>query len=198
MRPLPVRVALAAIAGVSLLVACASGTGGGSGSASSPKAVETVAGSTAAASAATTSAGGGGAGGTAGTDPCSLATPEMVAAAFGGSSSPGVPGTARNCTFKVTGASVPNVDAFFVDVFYYGTAAEWDGIRAGFESNRGGTTDVPGIGSKAFHPNDAGPTELVILAGDTVYSVSGGFGASDEVNADVAELATAIAGTLGS
>jgi hypothetical protein len=116
----------------------------------------------------------------------------MVAAAFGGTSSEGVAGVARNCTFTVTGGSVPTVD-----VFYYGTAPEWDGIRAGFEDNREGTTDVSGIGSQAFHPNDAGPTELVILAGDTVYSVSAGFGASDEVNADVAELATAIAGTLG-
>ena len=35
------------------------------------------------------------------------------------------------------------------------------------------------------------------MAGDAVYSVSAGFGASDEVNADVAELATAIAGALG-
>jgi hypothetical protein len=131
-------------------------------------------------------------GGTAGTDPCNLATPDMVAAAFGGTSSEGVAGVARNCTFTVTGGSVPTVD-----VFYYGTAPEWDGIRAGFEDNREGTTDVSGIGSQAFHPNDAGPTELVILAGDTVYSVSAGFGASDEVNADVAELATAIAGTLG-
>ena len=193
MRPLPVRAALAAVGVASLLVACASGTGGGSGSASSPEVVATLAGSTPPAASAS-----GVGGGSAGTDPCNLATPDMVAAAFGGSSSPGVPGTARNCTFAVTGGSVPNVDVFYVDVFYYGTAAEWDGIRAGFESNRGGTTDVPGIGSKAFHPNDAGPTELVILAGDTVYSVSGGFGASDEVNADVAELATAIAGTLGS
>jgi hypothetical protein len=133
-----------------------------------------------------------GGGGTAGTDPCNLATPDMVVAAFGGTSSDGVPGVARNCTFTLTGGSVPSVD-----VFYYGTAPEWDGIRAGFEDNREGTTDVSGIGSQAFHPNDAGPTELVILAGDTVYSVSAGFGASDEVNADVAELATAIAGTLG-
>ena len=185
MRILPVRVVLAAVGVASLLVACASGAGGGSGAASSPDAVATPVGSAPAASVE------GVGGGTAG-DPCNLATPEMVATAFGGSSSAGVPGNARNCTFTVTGGSVPTVD-----VFYYGTAAEWDGIRAGFESNRGGTTDVPGIGSEAFHPNDAGPTELVIVAGDTVYSVSGGFGASDEVNADVAELATAIAGTLG-
>ena len=187
MRLLPVRVVLAAVGVAALLVACASGTGGGSGAASSPEAVATLAGSTPAA--ASVAAGGGG---TAGTDPCNLATPEMVATAFGGSSSPGAPGVARNCTFALTGGSAPTVD-----VFYYGTAAEWDGIRAGFESNREGTTDVPGIGSEAFHPNDAGPTELVIVAGDTVYSVSGGFGASDEVNADVAELATAIAATLG-
>jgi hypothetical protein len=186
MRILPVRVVLAAVGVAALLVACASGAGGGSGAASSPDAVATLAGSTPAASVA------GVGGGTAGTDPCNLATPEMVATAFGGSSSAGVPGNARNCTFTLTGGSVPTVD-----VFYYGTAAEWDGIRAGFESNREGTTDVPGIGSEAFHPKDAGPTELVIVAGDTVYSVSAGFGASDEVNADVAELATAIAGTLG-
>lgn len=187
MRILPVRVVLAAVGVAVLLVACASGAGGGSGAASSPDAVATLAGSTPAAP----SAAGGGSG-IAGTDPCNLATPEMVAAAFGGSSSAGVPGNARNCTFTLTGGSVPTVD-----VFYYGTAAEWDGIRAGFESNREGTTDVAGIGSQAFHPKDAGPTELVIVAGDTVYSVSGGFGASEEVNADVAELATAIAGTLG-
>lgn len=192
MRKLPIRVVLAAVGVASLLIACASGTGGGSGSASSPDAVATFAGSTPAAASLS-----GGGGGTAGTDPCNLATPDMVAAAFGGSSSPGAPGTARNCTFAVTGGSVPNVDVFYVDVFYYGTAEEWDGIRDGFESNRGGTTDVPGIGSGAFHPNDAGPTELVIVAGDTVYSVSAGSGASDKVNADVAELATAIAGTLG-
>jgi hypothetical protein len=191
MRILPVRVVLAAVGVASLLVACASGAGGGSGAGSSPDVVATPASSSADSAAPAASAGGGG-GGTSGTDPCNLATPEMVAAAFGGSSSAGVPGVARNCTFTVTGGSVPTVD-----VYYYGTAGEWDGIRAGFESNREGTTDVAGIGSQAFHPNDAGPTELVIVAGDTVYSVSAGFGASDEVNADVAELATAIAGTLG-
>jgi len=188
MRILPVRLVLAALGVALLLVACASGSGGGSGAASTPEAVATLAGSTPAAA----SAAGGGSGGATSTDPCNLATPEMVATAFGGTSSPGVPGNARNCTFTVTGGSVPTVD-----VYYYGTAGEWDGIRAGFESNREGTTDVAGIGSQAFHPNDAGPTELVIVAGDAVYSVSAGFKASDDVNADVAELATAIAARLG-
>lgn len=119
---------------------------------------------------------------------CDLATADMVAAAFGGTSGEGVPGIARNCAYEIDGGSTPRVD-----IYYYGTADLWDGIRGGFEDNRGGTTDVPGIGEIAFYPNDAGPTELVILAGDVVYSVSAGFNAGAEIDADVAALALAIA-----
>jgi len=195
MRILPsARTATLLVALAAIFVACgtAGGTpnaGGSSNAAGSAEGGSTPSAGGSPVAAASADAGGGG---TAGTDPCNLATPDMVAAAFGGTSSDGVPGGVRNCTFTLTGGSVPSVD-----VFYYGTAPEWDGIRAGFEDNREGTTDVSAIGSQAFHPNDAGPTELVILAGDTVYSVSAGFGGSDDVNADVAELATAIAATLG-
>jgi hypothetical protein len=112
----------------------------------------------------------------------------MVATAFGGTSGEGVPGIARNCAYEIEGGATSRVD-----IYYYGTASEWDGIRAGFEANRGGTTDVPGIGDGAFHPGDAGPTELVVLAGDVVYSVSAGFNAGAEIDADVAALALAIA-----
>jgi hypothetical protein len=195
MRILPsARMATLLLALASLVVACGS-AGGSPTPVGSPNAGGNAGGESSPSAGGSPDAGasaGADGGGTAGTDPCNLATPDMVAAAFGGTSSDGVPGVARNCTFTLTGGSVPSVD-----VFYYGTAPEWDGIRAGFEDNREGTTDVSGIGTQAFHPNDAGPTELVIVAGDTVYSVSAGFGASDEVNADVAALATAIAGTLG-
>jgi hypothetical protein len=81
-----------------------------------------------------------------------------------------------------------------VDVFYYGTSADWDGIRQGFEDNREGTTDVAGVGEEAFNPNDMGAGELVVLAGDVAYEVA----AYDEASgADVVELATAIASTVG-
>jgi hypothetical protein len=134
-----------------------------------------------------------GGGGFADVDPCDLATSEMVAAAFGGTASDGVPGVLPIiCDYAIDGGSSPSVS-----VYYYGAASNWDGIRSGFESNRGGTTDVPGIGEAAFYPNDAGPTELVVLAGDLAFSVSAGFGGSDEVNADIAELATAIAAVIG-
>jgi hypothetical protein len=123
--------------------------------------------------------------------PCDLATADMVAAAFGGTSSAGLPGLARNCAYDIEGGSTARVD-----VYYYGTADLWDGIRAGFETNRGGTTDVSGIGSAAFYPGDAGPTELVVVAGDVVYSVSAGFNAGAEIDADVAALALAIASTV--
>jgi hypothetical protein len=126
-------------------------------------------------------------------DPCGLATPEMVSAAFGGVASAGEPGGLPSiCNYTIDGGSSSSVA-----VFYYGTAPNWDGIRSGFEANRDGTTDVAGIGEAAYYPNDAGPTELVVLSGDVVFSVSAGFGESDEVNADVAELATAIAAAVG-
>jgi hypothetical protein len=125
-------------------------------------------------------------------DPCSLASPQMVAAAFGGNASEGVAGPARNCTYTLTGGSLETVN-----VYHYGSADDWDGVRDGFETNRGGTVDLAGIGEAAFYPKDAGPTEVVARAGGTIFSVSAGFGGSDEVNADVAELATAIAASLG-
>jgi hypothetical protein len=121
-------------------------------------------------------------------DPCDLATADMVAAAFGGTASDGQPGIARNCGYEIDGGATSRVD-----LYYYGTAGQWDGIRVGFEANRGGTTDLAGIGDIAFYPNDAGPTELVILAGDVVYSVSAGFNAGAVVDAGVAALALAIA-----
>jgi hypothetical protein len=134
-----------------------------------------------------------GGGGFTDVDPCGLATPEMVSAAFGGAASADEPGALPIiCNYTIEGGSSASVA-----VYYYGIAPNWDGIRAGFESNREGTTDVPGIGDAAFYPNDAGPTELVVLAGDVVFSVSAGFDGSDEVNADVAELAAAIAAAVG-
>ncbi|MCI0544156.1 MAG: DUF3558 domain-containing protein [Actinobacteria bacterium] len=129
-----------------------------------------------------------------GDDPCSLATPEMVAAAFGGTVAPGQPGIARNCTYQITGGIDDSVD-----VYHYGTADSWDGVRQGFEDNRGGTTDVPGLGDEAFHPNDMGPMELVVSAGGVIFSVGGNmFGPGGaEIEAAVLALAEAIAAAQG-
>jgi hypothetical protein len=121
---------------------------------------------------------------------CALVPPDVVAAAFQGESASGEPGIARNCTFTVVGGLVPTVE-----VFHYGSSADWDGVKAGYEENRGGITTVSGIGEEAFQPNDVGPYEIVVRYLDIIYAVavqSGGGG--PEVEAAIQELAGAIAG----
>jgi hypothetical protein len=115
----------------------------------------------------------------------------MVTAAFGVPASEGMQGNARNCGFDLTGA-----EAESVDVFYFGEDSGWESIREGYEDNRGGTTDVPGVGEEAFYPNDNGPTELVVRANGIVFAVSAFVFFSEPsaaLAADVAELAQAIA-----
>ncbi len=121
---------------------------------------------------------------------CALVPAGTVAAAFDATSASGEPGNARNCTFTLIDGLVPTVE-----VFHYGSSTDWDGVKAGFEENRGGVTEVPGVGDEAFQPNDVGPYEIVVRYLDIIYSVavqSGGGG--PEVEAAILELATAIAG----
>gem|GEM_PF-1768548 len=121
---------------------------------------------------------------------CALVPPEIVAAAFDATSASGEPGVARNCTFTLVDGLVPTVE-----VFHYGSSTDWEGVKAGFEENRGGVTEVPGVGDEAFQPNDVGPYEIVVKYLDIIYSVavqSGGGG--PEVEAAILELATSIAG----
>jgi hypothetical protein len=121
---------------------------------------------------------------------CALVPPDIVAAAFDATSASGEPGVARNCTFTLVDGLVPTVE-----VFHYGSSTDWDGVKAGFEENRGGVTEVPGVGDEAFQPNDVGPYEIVVKYLDIIYSVavqSGGGG--PEVEAAILELATSIAG----
>ena len=111
---------------------------------------------------------------------------ESVAAAFDATSASGEPGVARKCTFTLVDGLVPTVE-----VFHYGSSTDWDGVKAGFEENRGGVTEVPGVGEEAFQPNDVGPYEIVVKYLDIIYSVavqSGGEG--PEVEAAILELAT--------
>ena len=125
-----------------------------------------------------------------GPDPCALVPSGTVAATFAAASASGEPGIARNCTFTLVDGLVPTVE-----VFHYGASSDWDGVKAGFEENRGGVTEVPGVGEDAFQPNDAGPYEIVVKYLDIIYSVavlSGGGG--PEVEAAILELANAIAG----
>jgi hypothetical protein len=122
--------------------------------------------------------------------PCDLADADMVAAAFEGTVSPGEPGAARNCDFDITGGDVEAVD-----VYYFGEADDWDGVRTGYENNRGGTTDVSGIGAAAFFPNDTGPTELVVRTDAIIFAISVFVFFDDPpegVEDDVAALAQAI------
>jgi hypothetical protein len=123
-------------------------------------------------------------------DPCALVTSEVVAAVFGGASASGEPGIARNCSFILVDGPAPSVE-----VFHYGPSSQWDGVKSGYEENRGGVTEVPGIGEEAFHPNDVGPYEIVVRSGDVIFAVAvqSGPGGPD-VEAVILELAGAIAG----
>jgi hypothetical protein len=121
---------------------------------------------------------------------CALVPAGTVAAVFGGASASGEPGIARNCTFTIEGGLVPTVE-----VFHYGSSADWDGVKAGYEENRGGVTAVDGVGEEAYHPNDVGPYEIVVRSGDIIFAVAvqtGGGG--PEVEAAILELAGEIAG----
>jgi hypothetical protein len=121
---------------------------------------------------------------------CALVPPDIVAAAFDATSASGEPGIARNCTFTLVDGLVPTVE-----VFHYGSSTDWDGVKAGFEENRGGVTEVPGVGDEAFQPNDVGPYEIVVKYLDIIYSVAVQTGSGGpEVEAAILELATAIAG----
>jgi hypothetical protein len=129
--------------------------------------------------------------------PCDLATAAMVEESFTGTSSEGVEGQARNCTFQIESGINDSVD-----VYYFGADSSWEGTRSGFEDNRGGTTDIPDLGDEAFYPNDAGPTEVVVRAGGHIFAVSsfvlfGEPGDTDVIAAAVNDLAHSIADSLG-
>ncbi len=126
---------------------------------------------------------------------CQLTDAATVTATFEGTASEGVPGDARNCRFEITGG-----EAQSVSVFFFGADSSWDGVRQGFEDNRGGTTDVPGIGDEAFYPNDVGPSSLVVRANGIIFQVSPLLATtfppavpSAALEADVADLARTIA-----
>lgn len=125
-----------------------------------------------------------------GDDPCGLVSAETVAEVFGGTSAAGAPGPARNCSFTIEAGVAPSVE-----VFYYGSASDWEGVKAGYEENRGGVTEVAGVGDEAYNPGDVGPYELVVRSGDAIFAVavqSGGGG--PEVEEAIVVLAGEIAG----
>jgi hypothetical protein len=139
--------------------------------------------------------GGDGEGGTV-SSACDLADVEMVQSVFPGTFAEGVEGQARNCDFALEDGPV-----FSVSVFHYGSADGWESTRGGFEENRGGVTDVEGIGEAAYFPNDQGARELVVQAGGEIFSVTV-FTGFEEPNANViggvADLSRAIAASLDS
>jgi hypothetical protein len=179
---------ISATAAVLLLVSC-----GGSGSTTSTGSVgddTTVPGTEPAATSTTAGATTTTSGEASAEDPCALVTPEVVASAFGAASASGAPGVARNCSFTIVDGVAPSVE-----VFHYGSASQWDGVKSGYEDNRGGVTDVPGIGEEAYQPNDVGPYEIVVRSGDVIFAVAVQSGPGDpEVEAALLELAGAIAG----
>ncbi|MGH8950932.1 MAG: DUF3558 family protein [Acidimicrobiia bacterium] len=122
-------------------------------------------------------------------DPCALVTAEVVASTFGAASATGEAGVARNCHFTIDGGVAPSVE-----VFHYGSSANWDGVKEGYVDNRGGVTAVE-VGEEAYQPNDVGPYELVVRSGDVVFAVAVQQGqGGPEVEAAILDLAAAIAG----
>jgi len=122
-------------------------------------------------------------------DPCALVTAEVVASTFGATSASGEPGVARNCHFTIDGGVARSVE-----VFHYGSSDGWDGVKQGYEDNRGGVTAVA-VGDEAYQPNDVGPYELVVRSDDIIFAVAvqEGQGGPD-VEAAILDLAGAIAG----
>jgi len=99
---------------------------------------------------------------------CQLTDAATVTEIFEGTASDGVPDDViPECRFEITGG-----EAKSVGVFFFGPESNWDSVREGFEDNRGGTTDVSGIGDEAFYPNDVGPTSLVVRANGIIFEVS--------------------------
>lgn len=134
---------------------------------------------------------GDGAAGNENLSPCDLANAAMVTAAFEGTAAEGVPGSNQDCRFAITAGEVN-----FVRVFYFGNPSVWDEVRRGYEDNRGGTTDVAGLGEVAFYPNDAGPAELVVRTANFNFAVAAGETFTPQpasVLADARELAQMIA-----
>ena len=80
-------------------------------------------------------------------------------------------------------------------MFHYGPSSQWDGVKSGYEDNRGGVTDVAGIGDEAYQPNDVGPYEIVVRSGDVIFAVAVQTGTGGpEVEAAILDLAGVIAG----
>ena len=104
-----------------------------------------------------------------GTAPCDLATKADVESAFGATAAEGKPGvTPRSCEFVLS--DVP-VDSVHVYLYSTNAAVEANGIRQGYVDNRGGVTDVPGIGDSAYTPNDNTNYELVVQKRNVVFGV---------------------------
>ncbi|MCZ4499691.1 MAG: hypothetical protein JWQ74_2244 [Marmoricola sp.] len=122
---------------------------------------------------------------------CEITSAATVQKVFGGTVPAGVPGQARNCEFKVAGGSPATVE-----VFAFGSAADFDSLKSGYADNRGPLQELPGIGESAFSPGDAGQNEVVVKAGGTVFAVSV-VALSKKVDPRVKALASAIADELG-
>jgi hypothetical protein len=122
----------------------------------------------------------------------------MVEAAFGGTVETGIEGYADNCTYWIAGGagSVQKVD-----VFHVGSADEWEEVRRLHEKTAGGTTDVDGIGDRAFHPGYHGVRDIIFETGGEVYSIVAFGGATpeqlEEVGPAVLSLASMIAAERG-
>ena len=121
------------------------------------------------------------------TSPCDLTSDDTVAEVFGGTVESSEEGQARNCEYTLSGAP-----ATLVEVYYFGTADDWDALKSGYESNRGPLTPVD-VGDDAFYPSDLMQNEYVVLAGDTVFAVNVA-DYTTTIFQQVAELAEVIAG----
>jgi hypothetical protein len=123
-------------------------------------------------------------------DACALAPDDVALADFGARSgrahAGAFPGT---CSYRLEGGAA---SAFVVSLL--GPAAEWEGVRRGYVTTRGGARPVAGVGRAAFRPPDARGMEIVVRTRTTIFALIVVPRSGRRVGAnDVRRLARAIA-----
>jgi len=124
-------------------------------------------------------------------EPCDLTEPNVVAEVFGGTVDGGEKAFSNFCSYEMRGTTVEAVS-----VYRYGDRHTWSGLRSLFKEQRGPLQDVPGVGKEAFNPGDVGDEEILVVAGDVVFSVAVMGDKSRTAGPKVTELARRIADSL--
>jgi hypothetical protein len=123
--------------------------------------------------------------------PCDLTEPSVVAEVFGGTVDGGEKPFSNFCSYELQATTVEAVS-----VTRYGDRSSWSGLRDLFKEQRGPLADVSGVGDDAFNPGDVGDREVLVLAGNVVFSVGVMGDTTRTAGPKVTELARRIADSL--